>query len=266
MRDRFVPPYHRELRKKLQRLEQGDKSVQDYYGELQKGLHRCMIVEDDESFVVHFYSGFRQDIQDIVDYKEFNTVNQLFQFAMLVEKELQGREMQNRSSARSSYTPCTTPSLGLPKATTFRPPPPAGKQPSVPTNGVTAAPKAPPQRPADSGKNSLQGPVQSASSVASTGRTSNIQCHRCHGLDHVQKDCPSQWAYVVTGDGGYISTSDVEEDDAATGDTEGHVLGGEDTSDYTNIIVQHVLSTQIQPSEKLQRHNLFQIFFVIKNR
>jgi hypothetical protein len=33
-----------------------------------------------------------------------------------------------------------------------------------------------------------------------------------------------------------------------------------------NIIVQRVLSTQIQPSEKLQCHNLFQIFFVIKNR
>jgi hypothetical protein len=81
-----------------------------------------MIVEDDESSVVRFYSGLRRDIQDIVDYKEFNTVNQLFQFAMLAEKGLQGREMQNRSSTQSSYTPCTTPSLGLPKATTFRPP------------------------------------------------------------------------------------------------------------------------------------------------
>jgi hypothetical protein len=106
-----------------------------------------MIVEDDESSVVRFYSGLRRDIQDIVDYKEFNTVNQLFQFAMLAEKGLQGREMQNRSSAQSSYTPRMTPSLGLPKATTFRPPRPAGKRPSAPTNGVTAAPKAPPQRP-----------------------------------------------------------------------------------------------------------------------
>jgi hypothetical protein len=78
MCDRFVPPYHRELRKKLQRLEQGDKSVQDYYGELQKGLQHCMIVEDDKSYVVHFYSSLMWDIQDIVDYKEFNTVNQLF--------------------------------------------------------------------------------------------------------------------------------------------------------------------------------------------
>ena len=45
MHDRFVPPsYHRELRKKLMRLEQGDKSVQDYYGELQKGFQRCGMV------------------------------------------------------------------------------------------------------------------------------------------------------------------------------------------------------------------------------
>jgi hypothetical protein len=43
--DRFVPPsYHRDLRKKLMRLEKGEKSVQDYYGELQKGLMRCGVV------------------------------------------------------------------------------------------------------------------------------------------------------------------------------------------------------------------------------
>jgi hypothetical protein len=76
MRDRFVPPsYHRELRKKLMRLEQGDKSVQDYYAELQKGLRRCGIVEGHEDTLCCFYSGLWRDIQDIVDYKEFNTVN-----------------------------------------------------------------------------------------------------------------------------------------------------------------------------------------------
>ena len=89
MRDRFVPPsYHRDLRKKLMRLEQGDKSVQDYYGELQKGLMRCSVVEGNEDAICRFYSGLRREIQDIVDYKEFKIVNQLFQFAMLAEKEL----------------------------------------------------------------------------------------------------------------------------------------------------------------------------------
>ena len=93
MRDRFVPPsYHIQLCKKLMRLDQGDQSVQDYYGELQKGLQHCGIVEGPEDAIYHFYSGLRREIQDIVDYKDFNTIDKLFQFAMLVEKELQGRQ------------------------------------------------------------------------------------------------------------------------------------------------------------------------------
>ncbi len=103
MRDRFVPSsYHTDLSKKLIRLEQGDKSVKDYYGELQKELMRCRIVEGTEDSICRFYSGLRREIQDIVDYKEFNTVNQLFQFAMLAEKELQG--VINRSRTRRART------------------------------------------------------------------------------------------------------------------------------------------------------------------
>jgi hypothetical protein len=79
MRDRFVPPsYHRELCKKLMRLDQGDKSVQGYYGELQKGLQRCKIIERTEDAIFRFYSGLRREIQDILDYKDFDTVDKLF--------------------------------------------------------------------------------------------------------------------------------------------------------------------------------------------
>ena len=65
-------------------------SVQEYFAELQKGMIHCGIEEDPEDKVCHFYGGLRCEIQDIVDYKYFNTTNQLFQLAMLVEKELQG--------------------------------------------------------------------------------------------------------------------------------------------------------------------------------
>ena len=98
------------------------------------------------------------------------------------------------------------------------------------------------------------------------GRTSGIQCHRCHGIGHVQKDCPSQRAYVATEDG-YISTSNIEDgEDQDTDEEDSEVLGDEATSSYRSIIVQRVLSSQVQQPEKLQRHNLFQIFFVISNR
>jgi hypothetical protein len=58
MRDHFVPPsYQRDLCKKLQRLEQGNNSVQDHYAELQKGMMCCSMVEETEDKICHFYGG-----------------------------------------------------------------------------------------------------------------------------------------------------------------------------------------------------------------
>jgi len=117
MRERFVPPsYQRDLRKKLQRLEQGDMSVQDYYAELQKGMIRAGVHEETEDKICRFYGGLRREIQDIVDYKEYNTVNRLFQLAILAEKELQGRQQRPRSSF-TPRTPSTTPSRAAPPST-----------------------------------------------------------------------------------------------------------------------------------------------------
>jgi hypothetical protein len=91
MRQRFVPPsYQHDLHKKLQHLDQGDMSVQDYYAKLQNGMIRVRVHEETEIKFVVFMGGLRTKIQDIVDCKEYNIVNHLFQLAMLAEKELQG--------------------------------------------------------------------------------------------------------------------------------------------------------------------------------
>ena len=92
MRDRLVPPYKRDLRHKLQCLELGNMSVQEYYQELQIVMIRCGNEEDRDDKITRSYGGLRCDIQDIIDYKEYNTVIGLFHLAMLVEKELQGRQ------------------------------------------------------------------------------------------------------------------------------------------------------------------------------
>lgn len=219
-------------------------SIQDYYGEVQKGLMCCGMVEELEDSIFRIYSGLRRDIQDIVDYKEFNTVNQLFQFAMIAKKELQGREQWNKTTAQSSCKPHMTASSRLPKASTFRVPPLVGKRPSVPTSSLSAAPKSPPSRPTDSGKNSFQVPTQVLQSISSMGRTSGIQQYRCHGIGHMQKDCSSagicddkiRWLHL------HLRHRRRLDDDAAN-DNAGYVLGGGDTSSHMNIIFQLVLST-----------------------
>ena len=82
----------------------------------------------------------------------------------------------------------------------------------------------------------------------------------------MQKDCPSQRAYIAIEDG-YISTSDIEdEEEKENDDGEEEILVGEDTVTYRSAIVQRVLNTQVQQPDQLQRHNLFQFFFIINNR
>jgi hypothetical protein len=53
-------------------------SVQDYYVELQKGMIRVGVPEETEDKICRFYGGLRTEIQNIVDYKEYNTINHLF--------------------------------------------------------------------------------------------------------------------------------------------------------------------------------------------
>jgi hypothetical protein len=53
-------------------------SVQDYYAELQKDMIREGVHEETEDKIYRFYGGLRIEIQGIVDYKEYNTVNHLF--------------------------------------------------------------------------------------------------------------------------------------------------------------------------------------------
>jgi hypothetical protein len=85
---------------------------------------------------------------------------------------------------------------------------------------------------------------------------------------------PSQKSYIATDDGGYVSASDVEDDFAHQtnnagdlDDDDAEVFGSEHTEEYNTktYMVQRVLSAQVDTSEKLQHHNLFQIFFVVKD-
>jgi hypothetical protein len=59
-------------------LRPGDMSVQDYYAELQTSIIHAGVHEETEDKICHFYSSLRIEIHDIIDYKEYNTVNHLF--------------------------------------------------------------------------------------------------------------------------------------------------------------------------------------------
>ena len=91
----------------------------------------------------------------------------------------------------------------------------------------------------------------------------------------MQRECPSKRTYVASADGGYVSTSDVEDDDIAAANTTGdhddietsdeEVLGMNAMANYRTMIVHRALSAHVDPEDKMQRHNLFHTFFVVND-
>jgi hypothetical protein len=106
MRTHFVPPYYqRDLLKKLACLEQGKNSLAEYYQELQTGMIRCDIEEDNEALLARFFGRLNKEIQKILEYKEYNTINRLFHLACKAECEVQDR----RAAARTKFSAgCST--------------------------------------------------------------------------------------------------------------------------------------------------------------
>jgi hypothetical protein len=101
-------------------------SVQEYYQELHKGMLRCGVVEDQEDQIVRFYRGLWREIQDIVDYKKYHSIQCLFQLAMLVEKELRGHQQRRNNTftprqfpapAKAAPSAATPPSTGVVRGT-----------------------------------------------------------------------------------------------------------------------------------------------------
>jgi hypothetical protein len=99
-----------------------------------------------------------------------------------------------------------------------------------------------------------------AESAASSSRARDIQCHRCKGFGHVMHDCPSKRVLFIRDDGEYSSASDFDEDTLALladdhGGNDDHPvehIGTGDADHYESLIVQRVLSTQMERVEQNQ--------------
>jgi hypothetical protein len=67
MRHRFVSSYYAlDLLNKMQRFQQGQQSVEEYYQELQKVMIRCGLFEQDDAAMARFRGDLNREIQDIL--------------------------------------------------------------------------------------------------------------------------------------------------------------------------------------------------------
>jgi hypothetical protein len=203
MRHRFVTSYYaRDLLNKMQRFQQGSQSVEDYYQELQKGMICCGILEEPDAAMARYRGGLNREIQDILDYKEYADMTQLFEFACKAEREVQGRRSRTYSNTFAGRNSSSSSAPALPA-------------PSTPTPREKTATPA--------------GAASATGATPTTGHTRDITCFRYSGRGHMARDCPNKRTLLIRDNGEYSSASDSEELE--------HTLLATDNAATTNIHV-----------------------------
>ncbi|XP_048627208.1 uncharacterized protein LOC125595466 [Brassica napus] len=220
MKKRFVPNhYGRDLHQKLRRLSQGSKSVEDYHQEMETLMLKADLEEGVEATMARFQGGLNRDIQDRLELQEYEDMDELLHKAILIEQQ-----NKRKSSTRSSYTPASKPAYSKEDK-------PGDKSKDGSSSVETKRD--------DKGKG-----------VATSTKTRNIKCFKCHGFGHYANECTNKKVMTILANGEVIS----EEEDA---DQESDEEGVEYPVRGELLVTRRLLNAQPKAKEDEQRENLF---------
>jgi hypothetical protein len=257
MRARFVPRHHRrDLFDKMQNLKQGNLSFDEYYKEMEKAMIRANVYEDQEETIARFMSCLHRNIQRIVEFQPYRNLIDLVYQASKAERQLQQDMKSNRGGSFSAKN--------TPSASKFTPRTNANRgSNSNSSGGSRAAAMSNSSGKELAAHTERSKPATSSSiSMASTEKSSGIQCFKCGGRGHVIKECPNNRTILVNDQGEYESASEEEQEAFNEGQfeeaTKNDGLTSCEFEGGAALVVTQILSVQVKEAENGQRHNLFQ--------
>ena len=162
---------------KLQRLQQGPSSVDDYFKELKTILTKIDMHESEESKIVRFVTGLRRNIQDVVELYEYSSLEKLVHLAIKVESQL-SKKTHFKNSHNDGYYHSSWKNKNKTSSKTF----PSNVEKDSTYNRRHSKP--------------------STSTPKSPTKTSSKKCFKCLGFGHIASNCPSKRNMMVKGGGG----------------------------------------------------------------
>ena len=161
----------------LQRLIQRNRSVDEYYKEMEISLIRAQIEESQDATMTRFLHGLNKEIQDIIELHHFASLEDLIHQAIKVEHQLKRKQTYKKSPYDSS-TWKDKETFKKKGRSSFK----------SHENGVAL------------GKNNSN-PIPTSSKVSS------IKCFKCLAKGHIASQCPNKRTMVVMGNGDITSAS-----------------------------------------------------------
>ena len=102
MRKRFIQShYYHELYQKLQSLAQCNRSVEDYYKEMEIAMIRENIGEDQEATMARFLVGLNQEIANLVELQDYVELEDMVHMAIKIEKQLKRKGNNTQQNPNS---------------------------------------------------------------------------------------------------------------------------------------------------------------------
>ncbi|XP_071901035.1 uncharacterized protein [Coffea arabica] len=244
MKRRFVPShYHRDLYQKLQTLTQGQRSVEDYYKDMEISMLRANIQEDREATMARFLNGLRVEIADQLELQYYVEIEHMVEKAIKIEQRLK------RRGTTTNYNP---------HPQTF----PRPFQPRREERGSNAWTTPKPKH--DQGSSSrppfskTDSKVVSKSTIeTSKPRNRDTKCWRCQGVGHIASQCPNPRTMLVLPNGDIVTDDEEEEyKDMPPLVEEEDEIEEVPTQDKVGLVARRALATQASKDE-LQRDNIF---------
>jgi hypothetical protein len=200
-------------------------------------------------------SGLHRNIQRIVEFQPYRNLIEVVHQASKAERQLQQDAKSNRGglfSVRAS-----------PSGSKFTPRSNANRSSNSNSSGglrTTAMSNSSSKELATQSEKSKPA-TSSTTSMASTARSSEIQCFKCGGRGNVIRECPNNHTILVNDNGEYESASEEEQeafDEEKFQDAnENKDLPSCEFERGAGFVVTQILSVQMKEDENGQWHDLF---------
>ncbi|XP_017628658.1 uncharacterized protein LOC108471570 [Gossypium arboreum] len=205
MRKHFIPPhYYRDIKRILQRLVQGNRSVDEYFKEMEMLMHRANIQEDEETTMMRFVDGLNVSIANVLDLQTYIDLEDTVRKVIEIERQFQQR--QSRSFSTSQYYRGTSSNSTF-KNSKF----PFATNKLLPKHDETKSFEGKSGAPTKPSSSSFKQFTSTTSPKKQQAR--EIECFKCKGHGHYSRDCANTRILLIKEDGDYTSDSDKTDPD-----------------------------------------------------
>ena len=242
MRKRYIPKhYSRELKQKLYTLQQGSKSVEDYYKEMEVLMNRACINEDEEDTMARFLGGLNRQLAHQVDRQPYFDMKELLHLAVKIEGQL-AWEKENSKRYSSS------------KSTTFS----ANNWKKNANNvKVDLKPKGKYEFDKKDNAESSKGKDKMEGYKEVRERNRDIKCWKCQGSGHISRDCPNKRVMIIK-NGQVVTDGEDNDEDELIDEKENENEEELEDGSHLALVTRRLLTTQIKENDvDDQRDNLF---------